>query len=332
MGRGITATCVILVLISCAWARKRRSAPVPTSFTIGRHTFFDFGPPHDYYELFIVSGMATGTSVKRITLTPTIDACTLPARVETASASLNQPISELLGGMNPCSIPEKELHRELKRCKKCLVFSGVGVVMRVQCGDQTRLIQSKILDKDIFDPRRANTPKDTSWTMRLLSRLDDAVGPGVMSKPMFAIPSSTPGAKPALDSTVIKDISQGDYDRLFPNAPDKASALYINSQKTAPHSIVRLVSVEPFSPVVSKLPPYPGIAKLAHVEGDVSFDFYVGVDGHPTGLTFDAGPALLHGAVTAAVNNWSFDEKGSLQKVRATIKFDLNCPTRPEMN
>lgn len=326
MRRGITAACVILVLISCAWARKRQFAPVPTSFTIGRHTFFDVGPPNDYYELFIVSGMAIETSIKRITLTPAIDACTLPAKIETASVSLRQPISELLGGMNPCAIPEKELHRELKRCKKCLVFSGVDVAMRVQCGDQTRLIQSKILDKDIFDPGRANTPKETSWTMQLLSRLDDAVGPSVINKTMPLFGYVDVSSVPDLDSSLSTDLRDGKYDGLFPNAPDRVSALFLAAQKPLPHPSVRLVSVEPFAPEKIVLPSYPGLAALAHTQGAVSFTFYVGTDGRPTGLVFENGPTFFHSAVTEAMGKWSFHEAGSLQKVRATVEFKLNCP------
>src|ERR1700674_3199567 len=110
--------------------------PTPDQFIVGRHTFFDFGPPTDFYELFIVRPAANGSSIERISLTPPGDICIAPAKVEALSASSSQAPAELMGFTNPCAIPEKELRRELKRCKNCLVFSGAKVVMQVRCGTQ----------------------------------------------------------------------------------------------------------------------------------------------------------------------------------------------------
>ena len=93
----------------------------------------------------------------------------------------------LLGDKNPCTIPEKALGRESKPCKKYSVFSGADVVLRVRCGTLTRLIRTDILEKDWFDAS-PHTPEQTSWTMQLLGRLDDAVGPGIMDRPIFLLP------------------------------------------------------------------------------------------------------------------------------------------------
>jgi TonB family protein len=326
MRRGITAACVIVILSSYSWARKARSIPEPDAFVIGRHTFFDFGPPNNYYDLIFVTQTAQGASVQRVTLTPEADAFSLPAKVEVASATINQPVSELLGGMNPCAISDKELHRELKRCKKCLVFSFAEVAMQVPCGSQTRVIRSKILDEDMFDSKRAETPKDTSWTMQLLSRLDDAVGPGVMDKPMFSVWDESQSSPRQQYSAAIQDIGTGKYDVLFPQAPDKLSDLYAEAQRPRTLPAVKLVNIEPFAPEAAVLPAYPGIARLAHVEGSVTLNFYIGTDGRPTGVVFESGPPLLRSAVTDAVSGWSFQHAGSLQKVRATMEFKLNCP------
>jgi hypothetical protein len=84
-----------------------------------------------------------------------------PARLETASATLQQSLAELLGSKNPCAIPEKDLKREIKRCKKCSVFSGSKVTMQVTCGGAARLIRSDILDRDMFDAA-AHTPENTA--------------------------------------------------------------------------------------------------------------------------------------------------------------------------
>jgi hypothetical protein len=60
------------------------------------------------------------------------------------------------------------------------------------------MIRSDILDRDMFDPI-PNTPEHTARTMRLLQRLDDAIGPGVMEKPIFPIPDT--GESSAIDSS-----------------------------------------------------------------------------------------------------------------------------------
>ena len=53
--------------------------PTPDQFIVGRHSFFDFGPPTDFYELFVVRSAPKGSSIERISLTPpdlTGDFCT----------------------------------------------------------------------------------------------------------------------------------------------------------------------------------------------------------------------------------------------------------------
>lgn len=208
----------ILVLAAPGLAKDRQTvAAQPNQFEIARHTFFDFGPPNDYYELFIVRPAVNGASIERITVTPPVNACWAPAKVEIAHGSTDASPSSFLGSKSLCSIPGKELQRELKRCKHCLVFSGANVVMRVQCGTQTRLIRSDILDRDWFDSA-AKTPEHTSSTMRLLSRLDDAVGPGVMDKPMFEIPDDEKRSTKGSDSETLLDLGAGKYDELFKGA------------------------------------------------------------------------------------------------------------------
>jgi hypothetical protein len=199
------------VLVACipALPRDRHPAsPQPNQFEIGRRTFFDFGPPFDFYEVFLVRPTENGTSIDRITLTPAGNACIQPAKAEIRSTSVSESVATLLGAANPCTISEKELRRELKRCKKCLVFSGAKVSMRVQCGTQTRIIRSDILDKDMFDTA-ANPPEHTSWTMRLLARLDQAAGPGVMERPIFAIPGETGPSPNNADSEILGEVGSG---------------------------------------------------------------------------------------------------------------------------
>jgi Gram-negative bacterial TonB protein C-terminal len=318
--------CAILVLSGFGGPedRKPTSAP-PSQFEIDRHTFLDFGPPTDFYELFLVRSDVNGAHIDRITLTPATDECFAPAKLETASASLSGSVESLWGGMNPCAIPENALRRELKRCKHCLVFSGADVAMQVQCGNQTRLIRSDILDRDMFDPG-AKTPEHTSWTMQLLERLDQAVGNRVIDKPMLAVSDEEePTAPSAADRAILQDLSEGKYDLLFRGSPDKPSDLYRVSEKHLAIPTVRLVSSVPFQPEALVLPQYPAIAKVAHIQGPVSAEADIDADGAVTNLTVD-GPKLLFRSVSNAAKDWRFPKDAFGQHVHVTILFDLNCP------
>lgn len=301
----------------------------PNHFEIGRYTFVDFGPPFSFYEVFVVRPTATGASIERITLTPAGDECISPAKLETAAGSISEPPVALLGSTNPCDIPEQSLRRELKRCKNCLLFSGANVVMRVQCGNQIRLIRSDILDRDMFDPA-ANTPEHTSWTMRLLQRLDQAVGPGVMDKPMIPIPERE--EQPAIDSesVTLRDLREGKYDRLFQGAPHKTTDLYVAAQTRPPSPSVRLLSSVPLAPEVFVQPEYPPLARMARVEGVVSFNIEIDTNGDTTNLGFESGHPLLREAVKKAVSGWRFPKDAPSRQIEATIEFTLNCPRRTE--
>jgi protein TonB len=324
------AICAVLVLCSSALAQEPRLKSIqPTEFEIARRTFFDFGPPFDYYELFLVRPAGSGVSVDRITLTPPSDACSPSAKLETASKSLQESVGALLGQSNPCNIPEKELRRELKRCKHCMVFSGATVVMQVQCGSRTRLIRADILDKDMFDPA-PNTPEHTSWTMALLRKLDQAVGPGVMEKPMFAIPDREKATSPPALSEALRDLGLGKYDVLFSGAPDKPSDLYRAAQIVPSAPSVRLVSSSPLAPKLVMTPQYPPLARLAHVEGVVSFKMEINANGEASNLTLISGHPLLWPAVKDAGSKWKFPIDAAGQEIQATIEFTSNCAKRSE--
>jgi TonB family protein len=314
----------ILLLCCPAFAKKEQMIPsMPGQFLIGRHTFMDLGPPHDFYEIFIVRAIDSGTSVEKLTVTPTGLECRQPPQVEVASARLNEPLQFLLG-TNPCTIPEKELHRELKRCKNCLVFSGANVTMQVQCGNRLRNIRADILDRDMFDPS-PNTPPNTSWTMRLLERLDQSTGPGVWDKPMFALPKESEVRIP--DSESIRNLREGKYDSLFVNAPEKPSEIYRASQDIVKiPSKVLMLSSQPIPPNSFVMPDYPIIAGLAHVEGVVSLQLQVGNDGEPINLTIEKGHPLLNEAVKKAASSWKYPKDKAGIQIRVDIQFTYGCP------
>ncbi len=316
---------ICLAVLVCLFADARDSRPaaaVPAQFEIGRHTFFDFGPPTDYYEVLVVSPAASGSYIERITLTPGYT-CT-PAKVEIATASTSESVADLLGGTNPCTIPEKELHRELKRCKKCLVFSGANVAMEFQCGAQSRIIRADILDRDMFDSA-PKTPEHTSWTIRILQRLDQAIGPGVMDKPIFAALDSAEPSSARPKSESEHELNLGKYDGLFPGAPDKPSDVYKSAQNPLPPPTVRLVSSSPFQPLKVVLPGYPPIARLARVDGQVYFNVEVDGNGNATNLVFESGHKMLRGAVEDAVSKWSFPAEAANHRIEALIEFKTNC-------
>lgn len=298
---------------------------MPDRFEIGRDTFFDFGPPLDYYEVFLVRPAATRSSVTRILLTPPVDVCFLPAKLEVSSAPLNESVSDLLGPVNPCAIPEKVLHQEAKRCKKCLVFSGANVSMQVPCGAQTRIIKAKVLEQDWFE-KSPNTPKNTLWSINLLNRLDNAVGPGVMQKPAFPTFEAARPSDEISDPEIRSDLASGKYDGLFEGARDKPSDLYIAAQKRPVVPTVRVVSIEPLAPEAIIAPQYPAIAKMAHFGGAISVSFEVGVNGVPINLMPESDAPLLYGAVTNAVTQWRFPQSATGRRVQATFQFNLNCP------
>jgi len=321
-------TLLLLVLISrldlVGQGKQKPGPPMPTEFQIGRLTFFDFGPPNEYYELILVKGEANGTSVERVLLTPPGDACLQTAKIEASVAHLNQPVASLFGKTNPCSISQKDLNRELKRCKKCLTFSGVKVAMQVSCGGQDRIIRSDILDRDMFDAA-PNTPPHTSWTMQLLQELDKALGPGAMDKPVFQMAESqSNGADVAPEWT--RDIASGKYDGLFASGDTRPSLLYRMALAPAVEpTSVTLTRIAPEEAGSFRLPVYPPLAKVAHVQGDVEFSLEVDAYGRAKSIVLESGHPMLKPAVQDAVTKAKFDPEMNGRTVKGTISFRLNC-------
>jgi hypothetical protein len=318
-----------LLLVFAATARPKEGKtvpPVPDHFVIGRDTFFDFGPPFHYIELLFVSSDGDATSIERVMLTAG-DKCTLDPKVEVAKASMKQSVAELFGTTNPCKIPERDLHRELKRRKHDLVFSGANISMQVQCGGQSRIIRSDILDRDMFDPH-AGTPEYTSWTMRVLGQLDQAIGPGAMEKPMITLPEDSTVPPQPPDSPMFQEIGEGKYDSLFPSTTDKPSQIYLSTKNPIPSPTVTFLKASPIQPIVAPMPEYPPIARLAGVEGDFTFMVDVQPDGRTINFEVEQGPPLLRLAVEKASHDWIFPKQAAGQHVVVTVQFAINCHDR----
>jgi hypothetical protein len=78
----------LLVAASTQPQARKPQPSLPEQFVIGRRTFFDIGPPFEFYEIFSVDRTANnGTSVERILVTPPGDVCTQPASIDVAVVS-----------------------------------------------------------------------------------------------------------------------------------------------------------------------------------------------------------------------------------------------------
>jgi|HubBroStandDraft_1064217.scaffolds.fasta_scaffold01638_13 hypothetical protein len=327
------ATAVLIgsaMLFVCGPATPRPRKPQPTQpdrFVIGRRTFFDFGPPFDFYEILSVRPTTGGgTLVERIQVTPAGDVCTQFATVQVQTSLIGESVADLLGRTNPCTIPEKDLSRELKRCGKCLVFSGADIVMQVQCGSQIRRIRMDILDRDMFDSHPV-TPEHTSWTMSLLGRLDRTLGSNIMERPAFALPDASPQPPKSESSLLLKDLESGEFDALFPRGSHAPSELFRQARNPPPGPSVELLSSSPFRPTAYALPKYPPIARAAHIDGQVIFTTSVKSDGHASTPSFLSGNPILQRAVAAGASDWTFPPEAAGHDMQVAIEFKMNCPS-----
>ena len=327
MRYGIFILALLIVGAPVPKQKHRPAPPMPDHFVIARDTFWDIGPPFHYLELVFVRPTESGSSIERILLTPEEQECIEPAKVEVASASINKTPAAFFGTTNPCTIPEKAITRELKRRKHGLVFSGANVVLQIQCGAQLRQIESDILDRDIY-LASPNTPEHTSWTMKVLEQIDQAIGEPVVDKPIFPAletPEGVQKPEPPPDSPTLSEVSDGRFDALFPETTIKASDVYRAAQILPSAPIVRLIGALDATPQVFSLPVYPRIAQAARVEGEVSFDFEIDQSGVPVKLQNSTGPVMLRNAVYVAVKSWKFPITTSGKQMKATFEFVLTC-------
>jgi hypothetical protein len=316
---------VVSTYLYVAVAQNKVRVPMPREIYVGRYSFIDIGPPFDYYEVVSLRSTASGVRVERVTVTPPGDTCFDSGSVTSSSTEIEGSMAQLLGNVNPCSIQQKELTREQKRCKHCLVFSGSDVLMQAACSGGTRRIRMDILDRDMFDPS-AGTPKNTSWTMELMGRLDNALGSdNIMDKPIFLTSPSTPTAPSTTGSNLVSGVEAGDFDFLFPPQSDKVSTIAQKAKiRPNPPAVSIVGSLKPI-PSKVVLPNYPPIARAAHVEGQVRATFTISEEGAASGLTIVDGPPMFRHFVEDAVNAWSFDRTDSGKVVEVSFQFRLNC-------
>ena len=196
--------------------------------------------------------------------------------------------------------------------------------MQVQCGGQTRIIRSDIIDRDMFDPH-AGTPQHTSWTMEILGQLDQALRSGAMDKPMMTLAGDSDVSPQPADLMILQEIGTGKYDSLFPGTTDKPSQIYLSTKNTIPPPTVRFLNASPFQPIVAPLPEYPPIARAARVEGAFTFAVDIQPDGRTIDFSVEQGAPLFRAAVEKASHDWIFPNQAAGQHVVVTLQFALNC-------
>ncbi len=315
---------VLFAILASAPAQiNKPSANYPEKIVIAANSFMDIGPPFDSYDVFWLESQGDKVLLQRVLITPAGDACTVPATVSARSTVIDSSMAQLIGGKNPCDIPDKELRREMKRCKHCLTFSGVNVAMHTSCQGTDRNLRMDILDRDMFSSQ-ADTPSNTSWTMQLLSKLDKLVSaPTLMDRPIFATaPAAT--VDTLSDIPVMSALASGKLDQLFETkAP--LSQMYREAQVPVVPPSVKLVGAPSLNPITSALPTYPPIARAAHVTGQVETQFKVSPDGHTEEVTFVNGPLMLRPPIETALKSWRFPPAEASRTASATFAFDMPC-------
>jgi Gram-negative bacterial TonB protein C-terminal len=320
----IAMSFVLVINCTCIAQRHKNQEPIPAEIVIGRDSFIDVGPPFNYYDLTFLRSDGEKTDVERISLTPPADACYPHAEIAIAHVSLNESLSSVLQGTNPCTIPEKALRAELKRRNSGLVFSGMNVSIQVECASGVRVMRADILDRDIFDPH-PNTPQYTAWSRTLFDKLDSATGDHPWDKLIFPVSEATSATPPISQSINLQAIADGKFDGIFGSSPDRLSALYHMAQNVPRQPFIELTTSEPIRPTEYVDPVYPPIAKAARVHGTVEFHLTIGSDSVAKDITIDSGPKMLWQAVSDAIAKWKFPTDNSGQIVHGSVRFGLNC-------
>lgn len=302
----------------------------PNELLIGRLSYIDIGPPFDYFDVIRVRDDGRGARVERVLLSPN-GGCFVPAKADFGSGEIRQSIAELMGGIDACHISDKQIERELKRRRKGSVFSGVNITMEFQCPSGPRVIASAVMGPDLYEAH-PETPQLTSWTMKLLEKLDAVLGPGAKNKPMFPVEDEkSSGAKEPTED-FVKQLETGRFDGLFTSSADLPSAIYSESKKPVRDAEVNLAQIAPAAPDTYIAPKYPPIAKAARMEGAVSFQLVTGDSCVVGDVNITDGPKMLHRAVIDSVKQWKFCKLPIGTKVSGSILFQLNCPPLVQTN
>jgi TonB family protein len=323
-----------LALVATAAGQEAPKPIEAAGFVMGVDTYFDFGPPFHYYEIFVVTPAAEGTKVEKFTLTPPAHKCYAPEKTEYVEKTTTLSVKELLADVDPCRISDKDLKKGQKRRKKGLNYSGANISLQVSCAGATRTIATRVLEHDWF-PAHPSTPANTGWTMQLLEKLRTFTWPGVMEKPIFDLTDPGPPTALSADPVGLENLKSGKYDSLFPGADETASTIYLASLLPRPQPSVTLLSSTPVEPVQFTLPAYPRLAWIAAHEGEPSVVVLLDSQGNVSSVEMVTG--LFGGVVRDAVKDWKFppappttDILDPLREVTIRFSFHLKCNAAAE--
>ena len=292
---------------------------LPSSVTIARHSYFDFGPPFDHYDIASIRATESGVEIERFKLEPEGLQCINPPTMQTGRVEVPRSLAEILQNQNPCAMPLKELRRKEKK-PKGPHFSGALLALRLQCGDGIRTFQISAWDSDLFEPDSKIAPR-TAW-IRSVFEIVDKEGPELEEIQLFKVPTDRIVSR-EVRSPMEEMLRKGLFDGMLAKAPHALSAIYAESQRTWPAPTAVLKSATLFLPD-GDVPLYPDIARAARLQGTVTISATVLRDGTMTDVRV-TGPPLLVTAARARVSKWIFDAGAAERGFEGVIEYDLNC-------
>lgn len=147
---------------------------------------------------------------------------------------------------------------------------------------------------------------------------------GLSVERLTVTPAGSPCTRPASVETATGTLKGSLSDLLVGANP--CSMLNAQSQKPRVAPTVEILGSPSVRPVSFALPGYPPLARLANVEGDVTFQVNVAADGTVSTFTVVAGVPLLRPTVEAEVKKWKFSPEAAGQTVEFVVRFRTNCP------
>ena len=337
--------CGLALAARAQTARNGSDISGPTKFYAVSSTFWDNGPAWDYHILEAKQD-GTDTLVRDIMIKsaqlPCGPSCTVKAKIRRLQ---NTSPAELVGDNNPCAVDQAELRRDLRRAKRALkhtlLFSSAEFGIVATCGSKETVLHLPLLP---FPLAARGSPRILR-SYDLLSDLETRVfgtSPVFQSAGETKVFEDVPAGKTDDEETageeLVPELRSGVFDRaLWDDCQKPLCAgeglnhvleIYIPPEhRTEP--IVSWVNRPSYGLLKCELPPYPPLARMARVEGDVELEIQVDErTGLVVGVTAMAGHPLLQAAAVQAVKQWCFRPEKRPEGVTGTLvklRFSMNC-------
>jgi len=245
-------------------------------------------------------------------------------------------VRELTGDADVC-IPEKKLVREMRRFPSKEQDTNIeqweprSPGIEAQCGTERlihHLVPSYLLDFEKLEDKAPGIAALWALPQQILARC------GECEEQLYS--DHRPDRN--LSQQAAIEIRNGDYDLALPELPEwlrtngetKLSQIIPGPEEaTGPEPNFGVIeNVEHLALMGDPTVPYPTLALIAHVQGDVVLNVYVDP---PTGLvqnvTTTSGHPILARAATDAISAWTFHNPYSGENpLRLTVHFTVRCP------